>query len=395
MLAAAIASGDATSSAQLLASLEQTGFVKSIKQWTIPGDKAPDSPDMLPDVVFLDLPRDPEACFAYAAQLRRISSAVKLVACSASSSHSPQLLLEAMRSGVQDFLPKPVGLGALKEMLSRFVREIGTRGHLSKDKFIAVMGAKGGVGATTVAVNLGAQLCSSTRKRVVLLDLARPLGNVHLLLDLSPSFGIRDAVANLERLDSHFFAGLLTHHKTNLEIVGGAMQPEEWDTIPVPALDRLVNVAQNSFDFVLADVGSQFSSEWSPMLRMAAMVLVVAEANVPALWTLDRRLAAMKAFGIEPDRIRIVINRWHKGDEETLQTMQKNLNHSICSYLPNDFRRVSAAVNHGVPLGADGRNDVLSNRYRQLAAHVAGIEEIPASKKGSLTGLFSFSGKVA
>lgn len=394
MLEVAIASADVASSAQLVASLEQTGFVKSIKLWTIPGDKVPDSAEMLPDVVLLDLPRDPEPYLQFGTQLRRISPAVKLVACSASSPPSPQLLLEAMRGGVQDFLPKPVGPNALKEIFSRFVREMGPR-EPSKDKFIAVMGTKGGVGATTVAVNLGVQLSAFASKRVVLLDLARPLGNAHLLLDLKPGFGLRDAVTNLERLDSHFFAGLLTHHKSKLEILAGAMQPEEWDTIPVAPLDRVVSVAQNSFDFVLADIGSQFSSEWSPVLQLATMVLVVAEANVPALWNLERRLAALKGFGVEPERIRIVINRWHKGDEETLRTIQKDLNRSPITCLPNDFRKVSAAINDGVPL-LDGRKGALNDRYRELAADMAGMGVVPvASRKSSFTGLFSFSGKVA
>jgi Flp pilus assembly CpaE family ATPase len=198
----------------------------------------------------------------------------------------------------------------------------------------------------------------------------------------------------MERLDSHFFSGLLTRHKTNLEILGGAMQPEEWDAIPISPLDRVVNVAQNSFDIVLADIGTQFSSEWSAVLRTATMILVVAEAHVPALWTLERRLAALKGLGIDQDRTHIVINRWHKGDEEALRTIQKDLNRSVFMCLPNDFRKVSAAVNHGVPF-VDGRSDALTNRYRQLAAHLAGVEVHPISKKGSFTGIFSFSGKVA
>ena len=94
---------------------------------------------------------------------------------------------------------------------------------------------------------------------------------------------MRDAADNIDRLDSHFFAGLMTRHKTKLEVLGGATQPEEWQTIPVPMLDRVVNVAQNNFDMVLVDMGSQFSSEWSSILRMARMILIVAEANVPAL----------------------------------------------------------------------------------------------------------------
>src|SRR5260370_10500666 len=144
------------------------------------------------------------------------------------------------------------------------------------------MGSKGGVGTTTVAVNLGVQLSTYTHKRVVLLDFARPLGNVHLLLDLHTKFGVRDAVENLDRLDSHFFSGLLTRHKTKLEILGGTMQPEEWQSIAVPPLERGVNVAQSSFDMVLVDIGSQFSSEGGQVVRMAGVVLRVAWGTVAA-----------------------------------------------------------------------------------------------------------------
>ncbi len=391
MLTVAIASGDITSSAQLLASLEQTGMVKSVKQWMIPAEKLPDSAETLPDVVFLDLSRDPEPYFVFGAQLRRIRPAVKLVACSAIVPPSPQLLLEAMRGGVQDFLPKPVSADTLKEMLSRFVQDMETKDRPSLDKLIVVMGSKGGVGSTTVAVNLGVQLSTFARKRVVLLDFARPLGNVHLLLDLHPHFGVRDAVENLDRLDSHFFSGLLTRHKTKLEILGGATQPEEWQSIAVPPLERVVNVAQNNFDIVLLDMGSQFSSEWSSVLRMARMILVVAEANVPALWTLERRLLALTGFGIEPDRARIIINRWHKGDEEILKSIQKDINRPVFACLPNDFRKASEAANLGTPL-VENHTNGLGSRYRQIAAQLAGIDA-GAAKKGSRGGFFSFPTK--
>jgi len=393
MLTAGIASGDASSAAQLLACLEQSGFVKSVKQWSVSGDKAPESPEMLPDVVFLDLPRDPGPCFAFGANLRRLSPAMKLVACSATLPPTPQLLLEAMRSGVQDFLPKPVSSGALQDMLSRLVHEISGRERPSQDKLIVVMGAKGGVGTTTVAINLGAQLSAFAKKRVLLLDFARPLGNAHLLLDLNPGFGIRDAVSNMERLDSHFLAGLLTHHKTNLEVLGGAMHSEEWDAIPIAPLERLVNVAQTGFDYVLVDLGSQFSSEWAPILRAAKLNFIVTEASVPALWTLERRLMVLKGLGVEPETTRIIINRWHKGDDKVLKTIEKDVRTSSFVCLPNDFRKVSAAVNLGTPL-LENHNDLLSGRYRQLAAEVAGIDIDNVNRRGPL-GLFSFSREVA
>jgi pilus assembly protein CpaE len=393
MLTVGIASGDLSSSAQLLASLQQTGTVKSIKQWAIPAEKLPDSAELLPDVVFLDLGRDPDPYFAFGAQLRRIRPTVKVVACSSSVPPNHQLLLEAMRSGVQDFLPKPVNPEALREMLARFIHDMGIKDHSSLEKLIVVMGAKGGVGTTTVAVNLGVQLSSYARKTVALLDFARPLGNVHLLLDLHPRFSVRDAVDNMDRLDSHFFSGLLTRHKSKLDILGGATQPEEWQTIAIPPLERVVNVAQNNFDMVLVDIGSQFSSEWSNVLRMARMILLVAEANVPALWTLERRLLALKGFGISPDRMRVIINRWHKGDEQVLNSVEKNIKLPIFACLPNDFRKASEAANLGTPLHINNHNNVLSTRYRQIAGRLAGLEASPAPKKSTLSGLFSFPAK--
>ena len=391
MLTVAVASSDLTSSAQLLASLEQTGKVKSVKQWTIPTDRLPDANESLPDVVFLDMNRGPEPFLQFAAQLRRAWPAVKLVACSASVPPNPQLLLEAMRSGVQDFIAKPVDEAALRDLLQRLEKDLHSkeREFVANDKLIVIMGAKGGVGTTTVAVNLGVQLATSARKRTVLLDFARPLGNAHLLLDLHHRLGLRDSLENLDRLDSHFLAGLLTTHKTKLKLLGGATQPEEWQGIDVAALDRVVNVAQNSFDTVLVDMGSQFSSEWNTILRMARLILIVAEANVPSLWTLERRLMALKGFGIEANRARIIINRWHKGDDEILKSIEKQISQPVFASFPNDFRKASQAMNLGTPL-QENHNNILNDRYRQVASQLVGVDTAIRERKGSLSGLFSF-----
>lgn len=392
MLTVAIASSDLTTSAQLLAGLEQTGLVSSVMQWTIPTERALDASEQMPDVVFLDLAREPEPFFAFANQLRRMKPTIKLIACSAAVPPQPSLLLEAMRSGVQDFLGKPVQPESLKDLLIRMAQDLNAKEFPSQDKLIVVMGAKGGVGTTTVAVNLGVQLTSFANKRTVLLDFARPLGNVHLLLDLHPKFGIRDAVDSLDRLDSHFLAGLLTRHKTKLEVLGGTTQPEEWQSIDVNVLDRVVNVTQNAFDIVLLDIGSQFSTDWAAILRMARMILIVAEANVPSLWTLERRLLALKGFGISQERARIIINRWHKGDDEVLKSIQKDISRPIFASLPNDFRKASQAVNLGTPI-LENHNNILSSRYRQIAGQLVGIDTSVSEKKSPLSGLFSFPSK--
>src|ERR1700675_2424454 len=119
MLTVAIASGDKNTASQLLASLEQTGLVGgSVKHWSIPMEKLPDVGETIPDIIFLDLSRDPEPYFNLAAHLRRLRPGAHLVACSATYPPNQQLLLDAMRSGVQDFIAKPVNSEALADLLT-------------------------------------------------------------------------------------------------------------------------------------------------------------------------------------------------------------------------------------------------------------------------------------
>lgn len=355
----------------------------------MPGAKLPETAGEIPELVLLDLGRDAESFFTFGSQLRRLHPATRLIAVSAEVPPTQTLLLAAMRGGVQDFLPKPVPIETLTELMSRSADELGAEARPSLDKLIVVMGSKGGVGTTTVAVNIGAQLSAFARKRVVLLDFAQPLGNVHLLLDMRPQFGVRDAIDNLHRLDSHLFGGLLTPHSTGLHVLAGATQPEEWQTIPVSALQRIVNVAQDGLDMVVMDMGSQFGTEWTPMLQMARMILIVAEANVPSLWTLQRRLVALKGLRIETERVRIVLNRWHSGDEEVLKGIQKDIRAPVFARIPNDFRKASASVNLGTPLLESPQNNGLSTRYRQIAAQIAGVDPGPTTKKSGFGGLFS------
>src|SRR5215471_307240 len=117
MLTAAIVSSDLTTSAQLLAGLEQTGLVSSVVQWTIPIERVPDSADQMPDVVFLDLAREPEPFFAFANQLRRRTAAAELVA----RSHAQRcagLSRQAGAGGLAEGPPDPHRAGSEQQGIS-------------------------------------------------------------------------------------------------------------------------------------------------------------------------------------------------------------------------------------------------------------------------------------
>ena len=413
MWSAAVASTDSANSGYLRACLQQTGQVDSISEWkqSENGEWRIPSGDEVPDIVVLGLSRDSaSACFTLAAALRRTRPTVRLVACSppqqtelnkvlqimrsgaqvssstTATKDAVRLVLEAMRSGVQEFLPSPVTAAMLEEVLARFAKDSQPSRAELVEKLVVVMGAKGGVGTTTVSVNLGVQIAETTKKRVILLDFARPLGHIPLLLDLQPRFSLRDATDSLDRLDDHFLSGLLTQHKSGLEVLAGPAQPGQWQQISIPSLIRVVNVAQTSADFVLMDFGSCYSPDWNPILSLARMVLLVAQPDLPSLWSLERLLTGLSSLGRDPDWTHIVINRWDRKDDQTLDTVEKNLKRSVFARLPNDFRSASEALNAGKPLSANGRNSLTSG-FRSLAGQLMGLPApLPAARRW---GLFS------
>jgi pilus assembly protein CpaE len=387
MLTIGVVSLDTKNSPALLAMLQQTGLVQPIAQWDLMAGEGPTSRAAVPDVVLVEIGRDAKFPLEFAARLNRLNPAACIIACSAYQEPSPELLMQAMRSGVREFLPAPIDPMVVREMLERLVKQSGTP-HTEIEKLLVVAGAKGGVGTSTVAVNLAVQLARSAGKRVALFDLGRPLGHVALLMDLESRFSFRAAVDSLDRLDTHLFSGLLASHKSGVQVLAGATNADEWDQISLASLARVINVAQSSFDFVVADIGPQVSSEWAQVLRLARQIILVTETNVASLWSLERHVTLLRGLGIDAARIGLVVNRWHRADEEALQAFQKRVNLSIFERLPNDFKQVSRAVNMGSELSR-GQNDQLVQKFRSMVEQITGVHRGEAEKPSSFLRLFS------
>ncbi len=391
MLTVGVVSLDTKNSAALLAMLQQTGLVQPAAQWDLMAGDGPTSRVGVPDVVLVEIGRDAKSPLEFAARLNRLNPASCIIACSAYQEPGPDLLMQAMRSGVREFLSHPIDPMVVREMLERLVKQRGLPPS-ETEKLFVVGGAKGGVGTTTVAVNLAVQLARGAGKNVVLFDLGRPLGHAGLLLDLETRFSFRAAVESLDRLDSHLFSGLLAGHKSGVQVLAGSTNADEWDRISPAQLARVVNVAQSSFDYVVADVGPQLSSDWAPVLRLGRQFVLVTETNVPSLWSLERQITLLRSLGVDPNRIRLVANRWHKADEEPLQAFEKRVKLPIFERLPNDYRAVSRAINSGSEISR-GQNDQLVQKFRHIADQFSGVPSTGEEpKKGNFLGLFSGKG---
>ena len=243
--------------------------------------------------------------------------------------------------------------------------------NVAAENVTVVTGSKGGVGTTTVALNLGVQVASQSRQRVALLDLARPFGQISMMLDLEPRFTILDALERIERLDEAGLAGLAMRHKAGIEILAGPlhapMKPDQRQSVTLAALMRLVDISSRAFDLVIIDMGVVNAAEWAPVLCAASTILLVAEPSALALGMIKRHIAVAGPAGVNCERIHVVINRWRQNDGEAVAAFEKTHQRTVLTRLPNDYRQVTEAVAMGTPLVGSSSNALLA-RYRELAA---------------------------
>ena len=387
-LTVAIAGSDTLGNATLRAMLESTGLVKHTEEWTWLNTVKLRNAQDVPDVVFLDLSAGMGSEFLFAQELNKLRPAVHIIACSTRNETNPEYLLEAMRSGVRDFLQKPFNRGEVTALVRRLGEQCLVQPEKKKatGKLFVVLGTKGGVGTSTVAVNLAVQMARASGKRTLLLDFSRPMGDVAAMLDLRPSFQIRDAIENVKRLDSTMLAGLLTPHKSGLKVLAGAARLEDWQEASTRTIERILEIAQREFDLVVMDLGSFYSAEWRDVLHRSE-ILLISEADLPGLAKLHKHLGALADLRVGSSRVRLIINRWHRHDEEALAKIEKGMGMPVFARLPNSFKEVTEATLRGVAVGKSG--DPLAAGFAKIAAGLAGTGKLSGPRKSLLGQFFS------
>jgi pilus assembly protein CpaE len=383
----ALAGADPIGNSTLRAMLQHSGLVKDMQEWASLHAVKLRHADDVPDVVFLDLSAGMGSEFAFAQELSKLRPSVIIIACSMKNETNPEFLLQAMRSGIRDFLQKPYNRFEVASLMHRLGNECGAQPVQSAGtgRLLAVLGTKGGVGTSTVAVNLAVQLARIPGKKALLLDFSRPMGDVAALLDLKPKFQVRDAIENVRRLDATMLGGLLTPHKSGLQVLCGATRLEDWQNGSLPVVERIVELALRSFDFVALDMGSFYSSDCERMLQ-AAEVLLVSEADLTGLAKLDKHLRALANLRVPSNQVRLVINRWHRSDEEALEQIENSMKMPVFARLPNNFKQVTEATVRGVPVVKNG--DPLTEGFAKMAGQLAGMHSANGRKKSSLLGAF-------
>lgn len=295
--------------------------------------------------------------------------------------NQPMNIVSAMRAGAREFLDRAATPELLIEAFTRFTASVSrTQRAAGKARVFTFLNAKGGVGATTTAVNTAVALQES-HGRVVLVDFA-PIGHAALQLNLRPQFTVSDALQNLHRMDGALLEGLMTPYHEGLHLLAGSQQPHT--TLPTAAeLARLFDLLVSQYNFVVLDCSGRLDATVQMICDLSNAVLLVAQTDVVSLWSAGR-IHTFLQEGAGRDRLRIVLNRYKKIPGFTDEDVEKATNCKVLWKVPNNFQLIGPAIDKGNPVALQDSHEV-SRSYRGLAAELA---DATVSDDGALSLLY-------
>lgn len=339
-----------------------------------------------PDLVLLAADLSVQDGFVTAELLA--SSGLPLQSILFSEGSHPDDLRRAMRAGVREHLPWPCSDADLCAAL-RGVHEDSLRRRTSDfaaaadpragARVLAVSGAKGGIGKTTLAVNLAAALAVETGEPTVLLDLYTQFGDAALLLNLTPRRTLADLVRlDPAELDERLLDDYLGRHESGLRLLAGATAPLPLDALTPGGLDRILGLLKNCYRYLVLDVPPVLHATTLHALTHAHAVILV--ANLFDLTTLaDSKLwlEAMLGQHVARESVQILLNRVAPRNRLQVADIERTLGQTAVCLVPNDGKLVPHSVNAGVPF-------VLSHPSSRVAQSVYGLARRLASEPAAV-----------
>ena len=283
----------------------------------------------------------------------------------------PDVILGAMRTGVHEFLVSPPDPGELATSVDRLMRR--QQGDAKRGVVFAIYGSKGGLGNTTIAVNLAHAIArNNADARVALADLVVSSGDVRVLLDLKPLYDVGSLVQKLDRIDADLLYSLLTPSGEGVWVLPGTEDPELDDVLDATVVTAIIDQLRAHFAFTVLDCEHHMSERTLAALDAADRVILTTQLTVPALRATQRAIQLCERLGYPNDKLCIVVNRFQSTDVLSAADAASLLKHDIQWKLPNDYQTTAAALMGGRPVVEHDASSKLAWSFSQLAAKLGG-----------------------
>jgi pilus assembly protein CpaE len=355
---------------EISAVLDKFPQLKLLGQTTDPQKFVGQHKDALPDVVLVEMngeKRVPE----WLENLPQEMPHTQVLVCS--YNREPDFLIRAMQVGIREFLPLPLTQSNVEAALNRVWM---SRKQLipvtnQEGKIIVVTGHKGGVGTTTVAVNLAQALAESVTGQVALIDLGRPFPDVATFLDQESNYSITDLIQNIATLDKSFIQRIMQPYSAKLSILHGASDFKEQDSIELESLEQIFAILRTMYDFIVIDLSHWLDELFLKVLTEADMVLMLTGLTVPDLRNLKKLWPHTMEWHQDKRKIKIVVNRYDNNSDLQLRDLENILQHPAYATLPSDYKSMMQCLNQGSSLTGAAPRCKLWSDIKQLASRVS------------------------
>ena len=302
-----------------------------------------------PDALLINIDSDVDVAIDLIHNVRQTFPKAGIVVISKST--EGQVILKAMRAGAREFVNAPIEVQELVASLERVCETSHTGARPKSGKIIAVAGSSGGVGTTSVAVNLACNLAQLPGESVALIDLDLSLGDADVFLDSIPEYTLLDVAQNVSRLDLSLLRKSLTKHDSGVYLLPRPVQLQDIETISASDFERVLKLVKASFTYLVVDLSKSYSALDIATLQAADDIVLLTQLDLPCLRNVVRLLMSLDAIENVTEKIKIVINRTGLDSNQiSLKKAEEHIGREIFWQIPNNFSAVSEGRNNGVPL---------------------------------------------
>jgi len=342
---------------------------------SLQGFRVQDSSDQTPcDILFIETGKNPNQDLQKINSAKTSGSAREIIL--TSPRFEPDFMIQAVRAGVKEFLIQPINKEEVEKALVKFRDSQETIApefkKTKKGKIINIIGSKGGIGTTTVAVNLATSLIESRGSlQVALVDMNLIFGEIPIFLNLNSAFNWGELARNISRVDSTYLMSIMTKHPSGLYVLPSPTGLDGINLASPEIMEKILALMRNAFDYVVIDSGQSLDDISLKILEMSDIVFIAAILSLPCLSNVKKLLWIFKRIEYPgSEKIKIVVNRFHKKSLISLKEAEKALNQEIFHLIANDYQTTMSAINQGKPLSVIAPREEISNNFRDLVMKI-------------------------